>query len=145
MLPVADLTVVVLTNAIDGLAPVWLDGIVHILRTFHDEGAPDAGAADWTGRWWSLWGAMDFVATGSHIKAFSPAVQPPFAGANQISLAGRDHGLVTRAPAAERLGEAVARLRDQYGTVTAIRIGGRDYSTEAQVKTAVAWADAQGG
>lgn len=138
VLPEVDVTVVVLTNAIDGPALAWLDGIVHILRTFHDEGAPGKDVADWTGRWWSLWGAMDFVATGSHIKAFSPAVQLPFAGASHISLAGRDQGRVTRAPAAERFGEAVARVRDQDGTVTAIRIGGQDYLTEAQLRAAVA-------
>jgi D-alanyl-D-alanine carboxypeptidase len=61
-----------------GPAPLWFDGIVHILRVFHEHGAPEADAANWAGRWWSLWGAMDFVATGSGTKVFNPAVHPPF-------------------------------------------------------------------
>lgn len=143
MVPVVDVTVVVLTNAIDGPASVWLDGIVHILRTFHDEGVPDAGAADWTGRWWNLWGPLDFVATGSHVRAFSPAAQPPFAGASHISLSGSDQGRITRAPAAERPGEAVVRARDQNGAVRAIRIGGQNYVTEAELTAAAAEFDFQ--
>ena len=137
VLPAVDVTVAVLTNAIDGPAPLWLDGIVHILRMFHEHGAPKADVADWTGRWWSLWGAIDFVAAGSSVKVFSPAVHPPFAGASEISLAGTDRGRVTRAPAAERFGEAVARSRDCHGAVTSVRIGGHDFVSEAAVKASM--------
>jgi hypothetical protein len=86
---------------------------------------------------------MDVVATGSHVRAFSPAAQPPFAGASHISLSGRDQGRVTRAPAAERPGEAVVRVRDQHGMVTAMRIGGQNYVTEAELTAAVAAFDLQ--
>jgi hypothetical protein len=34
VLPEQDLTISVLTNAIDGLAHPWLDGVVHILKRF---------------------------------------------------------------------------------------------------------------
>jgi D-alanyl-D-alanine carboxypeptidase len=131
VLSAVDLTVVVLTNAIDGPAPLWLDGIVHILRTFHEHGAPQADAADWTGRWWSLWGAMDFVATGSNIKIFNPVVHPPFSGASEILLTDTDRGLVTKATAAERFGETVVRSRNRLGAVTAVRVGGHEFFSEA--------------
>jgi D-alanyl-D-alanine carboxypeptidase len=137
VLPAVNLTVAVLTNAIDGPAPLWLDGIVHILRMFHEHGAPEADAANWTGRWWSLWGAMDFVATGSGIKVFNPAVHPPFSGASEISLTDTDRGLVTKAAAAERFGEAVVRSRDRQRAVTAVRVGGLDFVSEAAMKSVI--------
>jgi D-alanyl-D-alanine carboxypeptidase len=135
VLPAVDITVAVLTNAIDGPAQLWLEGIVHILRMFHEHGAPDAREADWTGRWWNLWGPLDFVAIGSHIKVFSPTVYPPFAGASDISLTDSDRGLVTKAPAAERFGEMVARSRDRDDVVTSVRVGGQNYFLEAALKS----------
>jgi D-alanyl-D-alanine carboxypeptidase len=137
VLPAIDISVVVLTNAIDGPAPLWLDGVVHILRIFHEQGAPEADAGEWTGRWWSLWGAMDLVAVGSVIKLFSPLVHPPFTGASDISLIERDRGRVTKAPAAERFGEAVFRLRDRQGVVTSVRIGGQEFVSEAAIQSSL--------
>jgi len=102
---------------------------------FHEHGAPDAREADWTGRWWNLWGPLDFVAIGSHIKVFSPTVYPPFAGASDISLTDSDRGLVTKAPAAERFGEMVARSRDRDDVVTSVRVGGQNYFLEAALKS----------
>ena len=40
VLPDHDVTVSVLTNSSDGLAHFWLDGTVHILRAFRDNGPP---------------------------------------------------------------------------------------------------------
>jgi CubicO group peptidase (beta-lactamase class C family) len=59
-----DLTVSMLTNAADGWAHLWLDGLVHILQSFSRHGAPARKVKDWTGRWWSLWGAVDLVPMG---------------------------------------------------------------------------------
>jgi len=45
--PGQELTVSVLTNAIDGWAHPWLDGIVSILQTFARHGAPTRKVRDW--------------------------------------------------------------------------------------------------
>ena len=52
-----------------GLKP-WIDGIVHILRTFAERGAPPPERADWSGRWWTLWAATDLVAAGPKVLRF---------------------------------------------------------------------------
>src|SRR5580704_13617396 len=58
-LPNRSLAVSLLINAVDGLADQWLDGILHILATFAKYGAPNSEVCDWTGTWWTLWGAVD--------------------------------------------------------------------------------------
>ena len=60
---------------------------------------------------------------------------PPFAGASDISLTDSDCGLVTKAPAAERFGEMVARSRDRDDVVTSVRVGGQNYFLEAALKS----------
>src|SRR4029077_16066817 len=70
VLPGTGLAISVLTNANDGQAAQWLDGIVHILRRFRETAAPTPEAEDWNGRWWNMWGAVDLVAVGSKIEAF---------------------------------------------------------------------------
>ena len=61
MLPEASLTISLVTNAIDGPAAIWVGGVAEILRRFAREGAPARRLADWTGRWWSIWRALDLV------------------------------------------------------------------------------------
>jgi CubicO group peptidase (beta-lactamase class C family) len=48
--PSQELTVVVLTNAIDGWAGPWLNGITGILQAFAKHGAPSRKVKDWNGR-----------------------------------------------------------------------------------------------
>ncbi|MGX1347360.1 D-alanyl-D-alanine carboxypeptidase [Bradyrhizobium elkanii] len=53
-LPEQDIAISVLTNAIDGLANVWFESVIHILKAIHDLGAPGPETARWRGRWWTL-------------------------------------------------------------------------------------------
>ena len=72
MIPKHDLTVAVLTNAIDGWAGPWVDGVIHMLSAFAQHGAPSRKVRDWAGRWWGLWGAIDLVPMGNKVLAFAP-------------------------------------------------------------------------
>ncbi len=134
VLPEIGVTIAVLTNAIDGPAEPWLDAIVHILWRFHHDGAPAAEYADWLGRWWSMFGPVDFVPLGAKILAVNPAFHPPFAEASEITLTDRDHGLVTRAPGIARFAEPVWRVRNQDGAVAAIRMGDAGFVSEEALK-----------
>ena len=53
-----ELTLSVLTNAIDGWAEAWVDDAIHILvlSAFAQNGAPKRQTRDWSGRGWTLWG-----------------------------------------------------------------------------------------
>jgi len=128
--PAVDVAVSVLTNAIDGPAQVWLDGIGHILQAFHTGGAPSAEGADWAGRWWTLWGAIDLVPIGNKVLAAAPVLNPPFSETSEITLNGRDEGTVVRASGFSSPGETVKRVRGSDGKVTEIWIGGGRLASE---------------
>ena len=83
-LPAQDLTISVLTNAIDGWAGAWVDGVVHILRAFAHNGPPIRKVADWTGRWWNVWGAVDLVPMGTRVMVAAPWAWNPMLDAADI-------------------------------------------------------------
>jgi D-alanyl-D-alanine carboxypeptidase len=74
----------VLTNSIDGLAHFWLDGALHILRTFARHGVPARTSRAWTGRWWTMWNAVDLVPVKGKVLVAMPAYFNPFMDAAQL-------------------------------------------------------------
>jgi CubicO group peptidase (beta-lactamase class C family) len=118
VLPAQELTVCVLTNAIDGWAGYWLDGVIHILRAFAMHGAPAGGVRDWNGRWWSAWGAMDLVPMGRKVLAANPHVGNPFLDASEMTVTGKDTGRITEAGGYQSHGEPVRRVRASSGVIT---------------------------
>ncbi len=132
-LPGPELAVSVLTNAIDGLANLWLEGAVHVLQRFAKDGAPVRGVRDWTGRWWTLWTAIDLVPVGRRVLAASPALLNPFLDASVLAVTGRDRGRIALAPGFATHGEPVRRERNARGKVTAVWLGGGKLLPEAKV------------
>lgn len=124
ILPEQDLTVSVLTNAIDGLAHPWLDGVVHILKAFSEHGAPSRTTQDWTGRWWTIWGAGDLVPGESKVLCANPALFTPFLDAPEIAVEAPDRGRIVRASAFNSPGEPARLARDGAGKVTSVWLGG---------------------
>jgi hypothetical protein len=133
VIPARDLAITVLTNAIDGLAVAWIDGIIHILRAFTTRGAPTRRVRDWDGRWWGLWGAVDLVPIGNRVIAASPALLNPLLDATEIEVTGRDAGRVVLAPGFRSYGEAVRRTRSKGGTITDIWIAGGHLTREKAI------------
>ena len=137
--PDHDLTISILTNAADGPAQPWMEGVMHIFKTFHTHGAPDDSNRDWTGRWWNLWGAMDLAPAGKNrVLVALPAQAQPFFDATVIEVASRDEGRVAEAQAFGDLGEPVRRVRGADGAVASVWIGGKHQITEADFKAEVA-------
>lgn len=118
------IAVSVLTNAVDGPAPLWLEGIGHILATMAAGGTPAAGTRDWTGRWWTLWGATDLVPMGERVRTATPAQPKPFDEGMEIAITGEDLGRVTRGSGFRSLGETARLVRDGDGTPRALWLGG---------------------
>ncbi len=81
-----DLTVSILTNAIDGWAGFWMDSIMSILRAFERNGRPTRQVRDWTGRWISMWRAMDLVPMGNKVVLAMPSALFPFANAGELRV-----------------------------------------------------------
>lgn len=130
-LPAQGLTISVLTNAVDGWAHTWLDGALSILRRFATEGAPAKPVADWTGRWWSSWGAMDLVPMGKKVLAAAPGLAQPFQKVPELSVTGPDSATITLAGGFASHGEPVARKRDKRGRITAIQLASGQFLPEA--------------
>ena len=78
VIPACELSVTCLTNAADGMAVFWLDGVMQILRAFERRGAPKRRVRDWTGRWWGMFGAVDLVPIGNRVLAATPQLLNPF-------------------------------------------------------------------
>lgn len=132
--PAHDLTVSVLTNAIDGLAHPWLDGVAHILRTFSERGAPPPGTEDWKRRGWTLWGANDLVPVSDRVLVAIPGLFTPFLDAAEITLDGPDQGRITRASGFNSPGEAARLVRDEAGAVQSVWLGGSRVVDEEDMK-----------
>jgi CubicO group peptidase (beta-lactamase class C family) len=133
VLPDQELTVSVLTNAVDGLAHFWLDGAMHILRTFARNGAPVGKVSGWTGRWWSLWGAIDLVPMGGKVMVASPAYFNPFMDASELEVRSRNEGHIVLAWGYANHGEPVRLIRNQRHEILEVWLGGMSFRREVQV------------
>jgi CubicO group peptidase (beta-lactamase class C family) len=130
-LPEPALAVSVLTNAGDGPADRWLDGATHILACFAKRGVPIGEVRDWTGRWWTTWGAIDLLPMGEKVIVATPSLPNPFTDASEISPCGIDCGRICLAPGSGRHGEAVRRVRGSDGNIDELWLGGVRFLPEA--------------
>jgi CubicO group peptidase (beta-lactamase class C family) len=124
VIPARDLAITVLTNSVDGMAYFLVDGAMHILRAFAARGAPTRRVRDWSGRWWSMWGAVDLVPVGNRVIAANPHFFNPFMDATEIEITGRDTGRIALAAGYASHGQAVRRARNKAGNVTEIWVAG---------------------
>jgi CubicO group peptidase (beta-lactamase class C family) len=133
VIPACDVTITILTNSIDGWAPGWIDGALHILRAFRKHGAPKRRVRDWTGRWWTIWNATDLVPMGNVVVAANPHLGNPFMDATEIEVTGRDTGRIRLAPGYASHGEPVRRTRSKGGIVTDVWLAGINAKPEKTV------------
>ncbi len=122
MVPKHDIAISLLTNAADAVPAVWSDGVLHILSRFEKEGAPSAKTRDWSGRWWSIWGATDLVAMGDKVLLALPGAATPFLKVGELAVTGRDKAKIAQSGAFGSYGEPVRRERDKRGKVRAVKI-----------------------
>ncbi|MEO8713999.1 MAG: serine hydrolase domain-containing protein [Acetobacteraceae bacterium] len=131
--PMHDLAVCVLTNASDGMAWPWLDGVLHILKTFAERGKPSRMAAGWAGRWWSVWGAVDLVPMGDKVLVASPGFWNPFLNVSELEITGRDDARIALAGGYASHGEPARRVRGKSGSVTELWLAGSRMVPEARL------------
>ncbi len=136
VVPRHDIAISVLTNAADAIPALWSDGILHILSRFKAEGAPTARTKDWTGRWWSLWGASDFVPMGGKVLMAVPAMATPFLKVPELTVTGRDRARIAQSGAFGNYGEPVRRIR-RNGKVAEIRVASGRLTPEAALARAL--------
>lgn len=103
------------------------------MSRFAAAGPPTAAVADWTGRWWTLWGAVDLVPIGDKVLMAQPASPAPFAEAGEISVSDRLSGRITTANGYRNFGERARRVFDASGTVTSVQLGGLDFTRDSDL------------
>jgi CubicO group peptidase (beta-lactamase class C family) len=131
--PDVGLTICVLTNAIDGWAHPWVDGIANILQAFARNGPPTRNIKDWSGRWWSLWTALDLVPVGSKVLALAPGLLNPMTNAPELEITSRTTGRIALAPGFGSHGEPVRCVRAKSGRLTEVWLGGTRLLPAARV------------
>jgi len=131
VLPECDLAITILTNCIDGWAPFWVEGCFNILRVFKARGAPSRRLRDWSGRWWTMWTAIDLVPAGNHVLVANPHMTKPFLDSTEIEVTGRDTGRISWANGYASHGEGVRRQRDRKRKVTDIWLAGTNFKKES--------------
>jgi D-alanyl-D-alanine carboxypeptidase len=92
--------------------------VTHILQTFAQHGAPAKQVKDWTGRWWSLWGAIDLVPMGEKVLVASPAMWTAFLNASELEITGPSKGRIAVAGGYGSHGDPVRCVRRKSGRVT---------------------------
>ena len=134
--PAQGLAVSALTNAADGLAGAWVDGILRILQAYAQHGAPTRASAPWTGRWWSLWGAVDLLPVKDKVLVANPALGNPLQDAAELaeltrSRDGTRRGRIVLANGYAAHGEPVALSFDARGKAKALQLAGGRLLPEA--------------
>jgi CubicO group peptidase (beta-lactamase class C family) len=133
VIPEHDLALSCLTNAVDGMSHVWLDGALSILKRFKADGAPSAELADWSGRWWSAGGVLDLVPVGDKVVLSAPGLTNPMAKASELTVTGPDRARISQAGGFASYGEPASLIRDATGAVVAVQLAGSRMVTEADL------------
>jgi D-alanyl-D-alanine carboxypeptidase len=133
VLPQRAIAVSFVCNAIDAPTDRWLEGVIQVLASFAKHGAPANGVSDWTGRWWTLWGAIDLVPMGEKVMIGVPSLANPFTDASEVSVLGEDLGRVSLAHGFARHGEDVRRIRGADGAAAELWLGDCRFLPEPQL------------
>lgn len=126
-----NVTISLLTNAIDGPAGPWVDGLLGIMHRFSVEGPPRANIAKWSGRWWSIWTPVDLVPMGSKVLIAYPAAPAPLADAGEIEVISATKGRISLAEGYGHHGERAVRTLDKKGAAKRLQLGSSRLVPEA--------------
>jgi CubicO group peptidase (beta-lactamase class C family) len=135
--PADGLTVVVLTNAIDGPAQELATGVVKIVDAAlaaHREGTDDDGhdLSVFEGRWAGLWGVSDLVDLGGRLRAIVPDQADPTAGIAALEVVDATTARFTETGGYASPGETVVAHREGGRTAWLRYAGGRRRPLEEQ-------------
>jgi CubicO group peptidase (beta-lactamase class C family) len=128
--PKDGLTVVALTNAVDGPARELVVGIVKLLDAALSasneppagDSAPATDVASYTGRFAGIWGVTDIVDLGGRLRIVQPDQPDPTAAMATLEVVGADTLRIAEAPGTAAPGERVRYVREE-GTIKSVIIG----------------------
>jgi D-alanyl-D-alanine carboxypeptidase len=129
-IPEWSVTVSIVTNAIDGLANPWVEGVISIFDGFSRRGAAEGPVAAWAGRWWTIWGAVDLVPAGRKVLVAWPGRLDPFAEASELEVLSASEARIALGDGFGSHGEPVKRNFGPDGAPTRLKLGGAELVPE---------------
>ena len=124
VIPEQGLSISLLVNSVDALSWVWMDGVVHILRSWAKRGAATEEVRDWVGSWWNPWGRLDLLPQGNRVLIAMPGLLNPVADAQEIEVIAKDSGRIVAADGFGNYREPVKLVRNEAGKAVEFWIGG---------------------
>lgn len=129
--PVDQLVVSVLTNAIDGPAQSLAAGVVKLINlAIGSPGSPPAASSEpasaadldrFTGRFFSLWGAVDIVRLGDQLRAMYPEMLDPTVDVAELEVIDEQTLRISKASGYASPGERVAFEFDARGKPSVVQ------------------------
>ncbi len=124
VVPDQAIAVSVCLHATDGEPQAMVENILRMLQTFAERGPADPALSGWAGRFWSLWGASDFVPMGREVVVAQPSQGNPFADPTVLAPSGPDTATIIEANGYGSYGQSVRLIRDTSGSVTEVLFAG---------------------
>lgn len=131
VVPSFGLSVSLIVNSVEVSPLVLSDGVIAILRTYREGGAPSVATSAWTGRWWTGWAVLDLVPLRDKVLVAAPALANPMMDAIELSAISGDTARISKAGGFLSYGETAGLKRDASGKATELRIGAGRWLTEA--------------
>jgi len=131
------LAISIIVNAVD-LAPISLvDGVISILRACALNGAATPATSKWSGRFWSIWGAVDLLPVGDRVLVTQPAQLSPLLDAVELIDVGETTARIGKAHGFSSHGEGARLELDAEGRPGALWLGGSRLLPEAAMAAEV--------
>jgi D-alanyl-D-alanine carboxypeptidase len=137
LVPAHGLAVSIIVNAVEVAPIVLVDGVISILRACALGGAATTATSKWSGRFWSIWGAVDLLPVGDRILVTLPAQLSPLLDAIELIDVGETTARIGKAHGFSSHGEAARLELDADGRPLALWLGGSRLLPEAALAAEV--------
>jgi len=137
VVPAHGLAISIIVNAVDVAPIVLVDGVISILRACALNGAATTTTARWSGRFWSIWGAVDLLPVGDRVLVMQPAQLSPLLDAVELVDVGETTARIGKAHGFSSHGEAARLELDADGRASALWLGGSRLLPEAAMAAEV--------
>ena len=137
VVPRHGLAVSIIVNTVDMPPILLVDGVISFLRACALNGAATLVTSRWSGRFWSIWGAVDLLPVGDRVLVTQPAQLSPLLDAVELIDVGETTARIGKAHGFSSHGEGARLELDADGRPGALWLGGSRLLPEAPMAAEV--------
>jgi CubicO group peptidase (beta-lactamase class C family) len=137
LVPAHGLAISIIVNAVEVAPIVLVDGVISILRACALGGAATPTTSKWSGRFWSIWGAVDLLPVSDRVLVALPAQLSPLLDAVELIDVGETTARIGKAHGFSSHGEGARLELDANGRPGALWLGGSRLLPEAAMTAEV--------